>query len=63
MPKIKKGILLGCILLCVLLVFTGCERKYNFTFSYDLEIREYTRGSKVELSATITNDSGFTYYY
>ena len=63
MSKTKKIIVVGCILLCILFLFTGCKRDYKFTFSYNLETREYTHGSNVELSASIKNDSGCTYSY
>ena len=63
MSKTKKRIALGCILLCMLFIFTGCKSRYKFTFDYEIDTTECSRGSRVAIDTTITNDSGFTYTY
>ena len=63
MTKSKKRLVLCCILLCMLFLFTGCKSIYKFTFDYTIDTTEYTRGSEVQLTAILTNDSGFTYSY
>ena len=44
-------------------VLTVNEGRFDFTFDYGLDVTECVRGSEVQLSATITNDSGYTYSY
>ena len=44
-------------------VLTIKEGEYEFTFDYDIDVIECRHGSKVELTTTITNDSGYIYKY
>ena len=59
----KKYLL--CILVAVIVIMSlaSCGKQPQFSFSYDIEEREYKAGDCIVIQATITNTSGKSYRY
>ena len=59
-----RKIILCCILILTFVFLSGCGRSSDrFTFSYEISTEEVSRGDRISITVTLTNDSDLMYIY